>query len=577
MKPAGKGWAWLALSTVLTALVYVLPQLFAFSQGYTEAYLLKPDEPYYAARVVRFLQGRFWIGDQWSYELRDFPNLIPPLPEWVIGSLAKVLGLKAGGAVVLSRVIFPPLTVTLLAFALRLAGLPMFLASVSAFILVCDPGVFYYKIFIHAFMPLSEHPFNRFSNPIFGMSLFFLGWLLAYRALLNNKFDKKTTIAAGVALGLLFYVSIYYWTHLALSILLCVLFVRHPARWKILSVGALTAFVVSIPYCLHALRMRSHPEYQWIAWRIGLLIKDRGEYLLQHKAMLAATVLCLPLWFTGRKEHKYWLLGIMGGAVCYFSTLVTHISLQNFHWQYTLAPMTVAGVLILIGVVSGKRNHRLTIALGLIAMVASLISAARSTYSEFQLVERSPKSQHGASDFEYREAWKWLEQNAAPDSVVLSSAKIQFFVPVRSGLRAWMVAATEPVSFEEMLARWQLLWFCSSASEAELTEILVPQGSVSVPQWIFGLTRAQKLALDSKGRPAFDLGQSIQIGRELVKTQTQSTAAQIAAQTRSLRLDYVLRGPYEAKWGKTCGAVLRTQTVWERGNLRIDRVISRKH
>jgi hypothetical protein len=394
------------LLPLLIALFYLLPQIryqveIKDSRLNAPAVYLQVDEPSYAIRLTRSLQGQFGK-NPWLFEHRDSPTLLPTFPEWCISLPLRLLGGDTNRGVILSRALLPVLSFFFFLSALRFLGFSGGLAALCAAWVLIDPGIMDYKPLIGLVRDYDHHPFNRFSNPLFGIALFAAAWGAGARAFVGPGISRFWSTLAGVLVGLSFYVSVYYWTHLACIFFFAALLVPTPQRWKTLGMGFAAALVVSLPYWYSVIQLQKLPVAEFLPWRNGLLIRDRGVYLLGHKALLIFIGAAFSIFFQRgiyRPSARFLLASVLGGLVCYFSSLLTGLSLQNFHWHYTLAPVLFFAAAWSAHGWLGKIIPRQVLAgTWAVLFTLALASGLRTAWRSLDLVQRSAIEGVGTSD-----------------------------------------------------------------------------------------------------------------------------------------------------------------------------------
>lgn len=566
-------------AAALIGLTYWAPQGIHYWRGGSEAVFMTSDELFYAGRFARALGGKLTVGNAWTFEHAEKPSVLPFLPEATIGILGRVLNLTVEQVVILSRVILPALGFLAFIKFLMVLEFSYSLSFFTAFWFFCEPGLFSYKPLAGLLLRADFLPINRFLNPMFALPLFFLACLCGARAFLAQRRAHSWAVAAGVLLGLHFYISIYYWTHLALAFLLCPVLLKTPNRWRIAVIGAFTAAVVAAPSLIASYRMQSDADFHSVLWRCGIFIKDRGWYLIGHKALWAFVAVSTGLAIVNGDGARIIAAFIMAGLICLFSTLLTGVSLQNYHWHYTLAPCLFAGVALVGRGWIARRNHgnipggvRIAAWCFLSACLASAVAANMRGLDKSL---NGPPDTTAFNDESYREAWHWLKRQAAPGSVVLASDAVMLSIPARTGLNIWAtrVLGGDLVGFEEILNRYQFLWAVEGQTVESLEEKLVPKAPSPLPMWDFGLTQVQLRELEEQGRPPFSHELMIMLAQGLAREQGRLSQDHIVRLARGYRLDYLLRGPYESTWGNFADNRLALERVGTFGSVRIDRVL----
>lgn len=559
------------LACACVASVYLLPQILAWHAGIEQSYFLKIDEPTYAARVVRFLQGGWSIGNPWTFEHRADPSLLPALPEWILGTLAAFLCISVDTLSWLARGLFSALGTWVFWRMLKKLGMSPRLALLLSVWAFADPGVYNYKPLEPLWHGMDFHPFNRFSNPLVALPLFMGTLGLWARIFLFSKspvlprVSRTTLCFAGVSLGLLFYVSIYYWAHLVGTLVLGFLLVSS-SRKKEQAKALLTAFgiaaLVALPYWVGVVRLNQLTIFKEVVWRTGILVHDRGWYLLTHRALWLTLLAIIPLFLKETHAGKR-LLGasILAGFLCFVSSPLTGVTLQNFHWHYTLAPLCLAGLgwslssfwLRKLNLSRFKSLRVFTAAFdtraqwaGMVLLLAMpLASGWVAGVREFRETAKGKVIGMGSVDQKYAAAWRWLRKNAPPESVVLAERKVIGLVPVRTGLRVWQDSIVELVPSQEILERNQVQWYLEGLKGKALVDDLAPftpgipsPDQLPVAQWCGGLTSSLLAQMRDRGYPVVDETLSLELAQNLSKVQSKLSLKQIRRILERYRLDY---------------------------------------
>ncbi len=569
-------WTPAVLAATAVTVLYMLPQLTRGAGGYHDAVLMHFDEPSYVARLVRALQGAPSMAP-WLYEHRLDPSVVPTFVETLLAApfrMAARIGLpcpSAGAVVVGYRAFFSFTGVLTAAFAFGSVGLPRKLAVLAAFWSYADPGLWSYKPLAGLVFGANNLPFDRFTNPLVGMSVFFLAWGCVTRLVQDDRRFRVWAASAGVVGGLLFYISFYYWTFFVAmtAAALCV----RPTRWRALGAVLALAAVESIPYWLYVTRLRAHPSYLDIMWRQGLLTHGHVWSQYSNKTLGLFAVGALTVWRIHSLGARLLVLSVLAGLACFCSPAVTGVFLQAHHWHYTLAPMIAAACLWSAAHALEPRIGSVRLAWIGAACVAVLSVGGLSTVFRWdRAVDANPEPGIGANDRPYGEAWRWLQTNASDGSVVLASETTMGYVPLRTGLYVWTKkhAATDAVSFEELWDRNRTVL----ALDADARRGMEQQECVAVDgfnSWPYGLPANLAQPLERAGRAPFDAHRRCAMAHELAVLSSGATLDDIAATGRRYRLDYVVRGPNERSW-EPAERIWRMTRAFEANGVRVDRV-----
>ncbi|HLK38537.1 MAG TPA: hypothetical protein VKU41_17365 [Polyangiaceae bacterium] len=569
-------WRLPLLAALATTIVFSLPQWIYWYHGNRGALLLHYDEPDYVGRLVRALQGHT-TGSPWTVEHGQEPGLVPSYVETALAApfrLACRLGVCASPDTVLVsyRVVLPALGVMIVADAFYAAGMPLGIAALVAFWAYCEPSLVQYQPLIGLVVPQSFLSFDRFSNPLVGVPLFFGAWGCLARAF-GPRNAPAWAVAAGVLCGALFYTSFFYWTFffavaagttaLALS--------RDHLRASITALGV--GVLVAVPYWVGVVALRHVPHYADLAWRNGVLIHDRGLFYYSNKTMWIFVAGSAGVWFLERETSRFLVGSLLGGLALFYSSLVTNVAVQNSHWHYTLAPMLLGACVW--GAERWLRDRRpaLTRPLGIAVSLAVAVVGFRTAARWLRVTDDKPLPGTGDGDRPYAGAWRWLRDHAGPDDVVLASEQTMGYVPLRTGRFVWhnAHAGTSAAGFEEILERNQVLWWLSRMNVPAFEKRLCAIRGRGVEGWDYGLTPELQASLESRGRPPFDPGLSCQLAQVVGNLQALVGPGDIRNMGRKYRVDYLVRGPAEEDWGRA-DQLLRLAPVFEEGSVRVDRI-----
>ena len=571
-------------------MIYELPQLASATRGYSGAVLVQEDEPHYAARLVRAVQGTDTFGAVWTAEHQRDPAMIPSLPEQILAAPARLLAVvhvdvSASDLIVCYRFLLPFLGFLAFFAALRAVGIRAACATLLLLWVYVDPGAISFKVFGGLLWNAHLMPFNRFSNPLFGLILFAVAFFCAAKALrtpfgLEPASTRRAlgwALGAGVLTGGMFYVSLFYWTHMVGTLCVATLWLRTPGRFKVVAVSLACALLVSIPYWVSVRQLHGNPVYADLVWRNGLLVSGRGGgEILSNKTVWFFLLAAVPLAFRKEQGLRFLTAGIAAGVGCVFSSVITNVTLQNSHWYYTTIPLLGAGALTTLDTLGRRpafaKFRRLAVPSGAAVAALILLGGAKASWASLDWATQANKPGLGATDAPYAEAWSWLRAHASPEAVVVASEGTMGFVPLRSGLRVWTQAhtATETITFEEIYERNAVLWKLQGFTAARLETWLCEQAG-NISQWDFGFPVAEHGRLVGLGRPAFDHDLSC-LAAHNVALEYGKTENPLRALGSKYRIDYLVRGPMERDW-PAAEQTLNLEPVAAFGTVRIDRVV----
>ncbi len=390
--------ATLALA-VLFAAVVLLPhglQRTDFAYPFKGIEIMGADgELYYAARVREVTDGYWSVGNAYYSDLKDTPFVQPPLAEWVIAMIGKVLGIGPVGAFVLMKGVFAFLIVIAVTGAfVALTGETWVALTAVALMLFANallnapwdlPGIF------RDSLSLGFLRFARPINPQWPM-LWFFATLWMFASWMRVRSTRKIIIAALMTLMTL-YSYVYAWTYIAATIgllLLYFLIKRDRTRSKDLILFALLCIAGGLPYFWHVWVTIHHPWYADSAMRQGLVHS-------RHLVLGVWLLLFLPLSFCSRRlwPQTFPLLPSLafGGLIVLNQQLVTGSALvpHHYHW-YFIQPIASVTALILLFILIRRFLSRVVFQS---LLIVACISAVAFGFLQQQRAYRDSRVQWG--------------------------------------------------------------------------------------------------------------------------------------------------------------------------------------
>jgi hypothetical protein len=214
------------------------------------------------------------------------------------------------------------------------------------------------------------HPEWRIITP--GLSLGALLLFVILHARARERPTRARIIASGLAFGLLVHTYFYFWIAVAGGLVLAMLIDRPAWRTHLhaLWIGGLAG----LPKLLADRAIQAGHSRSWMERGDLWVAIPRGSELVVPKAGLVLLIV-LAIYVWRRRPDLRWLAGCAGaGYFLLTHQLVTGLQLQNSHWNYFWAPLTMLLFVLAIGDVwLAARRDRLLSA-GFVALV--LFSAA---------------------------------------------------------------------------------------------------------------------------------------------------------------------------------------------------------
>ncbi len=401
------------------------------------------EETIYASGIREVFDGRFRVHDTQILEAKDSPSYIPWLPNYVLGTMAKVLG-SVPRVYILCDFLFP-LIIFLLVYALlfkmtenvwisSLGGaallfgyhfLPLFPLCLKHPKLLIST-IINYQDGLRPIVRFSRLPYNQFSFLVLILATF-----LTYLALTERK--KYLLLIAGVATGLNFYSYFYHFTFITAAY--CTLFLFFLIQKN--KNAALDIFIIlvvmtltSIPYWLSNREFSTLPHFAEIVSRWGLHVKP--IIMVQVFALIQVVGYLAVGWFVVRKKdlRYYFLISFMIGAIlCYFCIpFLLGYGIQIFHWSTTaLDPFILIFLAFVFFSIQEKHyvnstarklasfssRYQKGICIGLIIF---FLSYGLYTHMRF------PTKAHSLFylNKEVNKSYEWLNNNTEKDAVVAS-------------------------------------------------------------------------------------------------------------------------------------------------------------
>ncbi len=303
----------IAALALVVATIYALP--FALARGRVD--ICYPDETYYAARVMDAWHGGDLRNPYLAGHERS-PKYLPELVERTYALTARSLHVPPLTVLAASRVVLAvALTIALTYFGIAL-GLSPGMATLAG---AC-PALFPPILTLLQTPGTGEHGFLRLFrivSPAAHMLLLVVALWCAYVVWKGGRWWQW--IAAGIALGVLAYVPIYYWAFAMLGTLLLAI------RRRALFWSLLVAAVVSLPHFIHAAQVMRSPEVIETLARLRLMIPGRlpepdvPRRLIENLIVIAALLLI---------RNRFLLAFLIAGEVLLVQNAITNRQMQAF-------------------------------------------------------------------------------------------------------------------------------------------------------------------------------------------------------------------------------------------------------
>lgn len=390
------------------------------------------DETVYMGRMNAIYKGDFGLRNPAIYEHRNDPIIMPSLPEMLEAGAGIALGWGIAQLDMAATFFLPALLFFLVAlFAYRLSRAP-YGAIITAFAVMfgmrffSGSVLFYGKIVDRAYdLPLW---FMRPITPQLHFIFFVLALLLVYKAVTEKRW--LITAAAGLSLGALFYVSVFYWvySYAVMAVLFVTLIIDGDFdAANNLVVAGLAGLAVSAPYWSENLKTMKDAGYNLLLYRFNIAYTHRP--ILSVPAVAALGLLFLArrqvIARTGKKAFFFMLSMAAAVLLTLNQQVLTGKLFKESHWTtYTgkfaiiVIVMTVAALLL-----KAAKERMPKLAWPIRAIAAAFFMVLFIHAIGMQI------SYYGSHFYENMEMQKmagvfeWLKKNASPEDVILPSPR----------------------------------------------------------------------------------------------------------------------------------------------------------
>lgn len=578
-----------------------LPQLRYIADGHVHALLVDGDEFAYAARVQEAIDGHWRTASPYAWEHKAARALTPPGGPVFLAALARLTNGDMDSVVMFTRFVAPAISALLLvAILLQLTGSAGW-SVVGMSVIMLDPGAYFYKPVYYitslttGFPPAIELRllYARFINPI----LLIIPFLIGFRCLIWIVAKPRAAIgvAAGVAIGLNFYIEPYYATYLgAWTVVLLSFYLRDPAvRW-VLAVAAIAAVLIASPALIQN-ASKFQGQALEVVQRYGGGLQTRSSPYLFHKGAIVSALL-FAVFYKGRPAtYRVLLTGMIGGFLLLNQQLMTGRDILNYHYNYANAIVSLCGLVALthdrLGFVA-RRMHRpppqrwLSVA-GATAMIWLVVNGFVMQYRFYDAsmggagtVAAFPSN----SRDRFEQTIAWINSRAAKDSVFLADAQVAYVVPVYTHANAFLNPnqfddAAAAMSDEELFERYMIHMKLRQMKPAEVFDMVKAPPNMPFPSWKFGRTATMKSKYPFDRADSFSaILTSNTLALEYVTAFREFPEAQVKQGLKHYRLDYLVLSDADTRFQRTApsyfadGALEQVAVIPEEG-VRMFRVL----
>lgn len=413
---------WVGLAAVVA--VYVIPVVIPLIRNRQVQPVKMQNETIYLVRVAAAIRGES-LANPYLAGHDGLPNYLPELSERVLAATARASGATLAEVTTTVRVLQPALIFVLVAMIGLELGLQPFFASVAGLITTLTPSL------SQAPWQPSGYPgflrYLRFLSPGVHVVIFLAALLLICRCW--RKPQMLNAIVAGFAIGINFYVPIFYWSVLWAGTVALVI-VNVGDRRRALLVAALIGAVLAIPFAATSIRNSANPIVLDTLHRWPTLMLLPGRSPENVKVPLAlAFVGLLGLAFRRTSRALLFLAPFFVMLIpLALQNVITNRQIQAEHFVDPALPLAAIAV---AEVAAGTNVSARVLSAFLTLLVAG--AALRMFADEHQLARLTDQKP---------QAWDLLrcmphtlaelKQHTPPGSVVISSPEIMDILPIFS-------------------------------------------------------------------------------------------------------------------------------------------------
>lgn len=374
---------------------------------------LADDQNFYLSRIQDFRDGATMSGNTYLLEQKTAPPMNYLTGEGVEAFILNALNLPTQEALLLFPLLLTPI-IFILTYAIFIElRTPRFYALAGTALL----------LFLH---------FEMFARPI-SPQFNFIFWLLAIWGMIamTNRPSWRSVVLESLAIGFLFYLYPYYWTHILAAfgvLFIAYLFINRKSAWSFFGI-TLGSIAVGAGALLLLWENRLQPFYTESMQRLGFI----GTHFPSGFVLLGIgiTALLAAGFLAWKNKYDWRLLStgslVLGGMIAMNQHLVTGLNME-FSSHYILQIEFAS--LFLIGAALGtgdwwKKLESVWVR-GFLAILLSalLLPAIWNAYTSADQL-----SDNGTAYNEYSALTTWLKKNTEPESVVYAPEAESIFIP----------------------------------------------------------------------------------------------------------------------------------------------------
>lgn len=558
-------WALVGLVALAVSVAFALPQVLYLVDGNRHAVILRMDEAPYVARVREVLDGYWRPVDQYIWEHKANPPVLPWATEMVLGLATLVAGADVDAMLITVRFVAPAMVTVLLFAFLRLLTESAGWAIAGTALILLEPGSYFVKPFAYATRLLLERPgpdemalfYTRFHNPLVLIIPFLVAVVAVYRVAVEP--TRGRVAAAGVALGLNVYSQVFYWAYLYGGLSFLTLAHARDARRRnaMIAMGVIGLVVGGFAIAEQLIASATTPRGDLLP-RIGVMLRTHEPLYLLPKAFLAVALLFATL-FPRRDPRYVFLLSFMAaGYVLLNQNVVTGREIQNYHFNYANAVIAMSALVVLVQAGVAALARRVPAApwprIGLVALAVLLVwltaNALGLQARSYAGHARTDSLRDGAYPSNLKRHFtrtlEWISRNTPIDSVFLAEPALALLIPVYTHGNVFLDPLQEDhgitmISEDELFERWVVYMKLQGLDAGGVFERVRYREPMTIPGWPYGRNAPLRARHDiSEARAFSEILRSDRLARDYADEFARVADDRVVPALARYRLDYVL-------------------------------------
>jgi hypothetical protein len=378
-------WRWVAVTVVVVAIAHVIPMAASYAYRGSCLVTASSTENIYLVGIMAAYRGQS-LGNPFLAGHEDATRYLPELVQHALAAISRWTGLGPLTVVAISRVAFPVSIALLIAVLGRSLGLSESAAAMTAMLApLGDP-----RNLLHTFNPDWLY-FPRYFRAVSPAAHVFL-WLLALIAVERARRQTKwrPALLAGLALGVLFYTPLYYWSVALAGTVWLTLRAKPPYRLFLLAALGVAA-LCAIPYARQSAANAQDPFLHETLRRASLLTEGRGfeTYANSRQVFFTGAVLLIlaATLLRDRPVYAFVMPFMTAATLLTVQNAVTNRSVQSHHFVDCLIPLWA---LILSGWLDKPRRFLKAAAIPLLFSLVGVTATTGVLVSSIRMQARSP-------------------------------------------------------------------------------------------------------------------------------------------------------------------------------------------